>query len=199
MTTIVWIDTETSGLDPAVDEITQIAAIAEIDGRVLDRFETKIEFDLEAASPKALEINSYDAAVWKERAVPQIEGLAALCEWLVPFCDVRMTSKAGWPYQVARTAGHNVRFDVEFLMASCKRHGLFLPLEGYRALDTLQLALWLVAAGLATQPPDFKLGTLLRHFMPRQEFGELHDAMADIEATRVLGRHMLGLFRSMGA
>ena len=59
---VVFLDVETTGLDPKVHEIVEISVVA-LDGHVL--LDTKVKpVNIEVASPRALEVNGYNEADW---------------------------------------------------------------------------------------------------------------------------------------
>lgn len=188
--TTVFIDFETGGLKPDDPDI-QVAAIAvDPDWSEIDTFEEKIQFDPARADKEALAINHYDPAVWVEHAKPEGVVVARLQRFLRKFSDLKKISKRGKPYNVARIAGHNVaKFDADRLVALFKRHGQFCPAECYRALDTVQLALWHYARdGAAKPPPDYKLTTLARHLNAECYIDDAHDALADCRLSIAVAR-----------
>jgi len=195
MDPIVWFDTETSGLDPNKHQIIQFAAIAQDDENE-EELELKIQFNEEEADAKALEVNRYSREAWKD-AVSEYDAVGVIARFLQRYRSVQMVSKAGHPYTLARLAGHNVRFDCEFLRAMFRRHSTFLPADSYRPLDTLQLALWRTVRD-GKFPQDYKLGSLLEHFGTifgdydvRLIHSHLHDALWDVRATMWLGLKLL--------
>jgi len=140
---VVYFDLETAGLDPAHADI-QLAAVATEDFVEVDSFEAKIVFDLKAADPEALKINSYDEAVWRKEARPERDVVKRFASFLSQHATIeKMSKKTGNPYRVAWLAGHNIAsFDVPRLSAMFKRHDRFLGAEIFRPLDTMQLAWW---------------------------------------------------------
>lgn len=190
MTRLVFYDLETSGLDRERHSIIQLAAVAvDRDFRKLGRFERKLRFNVEAASPEALKLNSYSAKAWGRDAVPPARALGDFADWLREYADVELISKrTGKPYRVALGAGHNVRsFDHDWLRRAYKRHGLFLPMA-YRPLDTRELAEW-----WQWQQPEglenLQIGTLCAFF--GVEVDGAHDAEADAEASAKLAACLL--------
>lgn len=178
---IVFFDVETSGLDPNVHEVIQLAAIAvEADGLgEIERFEAKVQFDVSKASPEALEINSYNVEAWRS-AKPRPMVVGQFSNFLRQHSTVQQISRrTGRPYNVAQLAGHNVAsFDIAFLRAMFGSE--FCPIR-FIPLDTLQLASW--AMHWHPNPPsDLKLGTLAQFFEIPFD-GEAHDALADVAVT----------------
>lgn len=194
---IVWFDVETSGLDPNVHQIIQLAAVVTCNGELSLTYEAKLRFDESKASPKALELNSYDRDLWEAQAIDEVDAVRSFSRLLEAAADVDMVAKhTGRPYQVARLAGHNVSFDVGFLRAAYDRCRTFLPSDWYRSLDTLQLALWWFEVTGRPRPTDYKLATLCDFFGIKPEAGEdLHDALTDVKLTARLGELLMGSLR----
>ena len=195
---VVVFDVETSGLDPAVHEVIQFAAVA-VDAawQPVGELELKIKFDPEKADPTALELNSYEEGAWKE-AISQAEAVARIGNFLKRHASWTKTSKAGKPYTVARLCAHNARFDCDFLAAMFKRAGgSFCPAAIYEPLDTLALARWVTLCAAGSPPYDHKLGTLLEHFGIALG-GDSHDALGDVKSTVNLA-HFLASIVTNGA
>lgn len=209
---IVFVDLETTGLDPEAHTPIQIAAIAcelvsyPADGRrvleELARFETKIRFKKERATPRALAVNSYDADTWAAEAVHPAEASQSFGRFLEPYRDVEVISKRrGTLYKVAQLAGHNARFDVDFLAAWYRKLGTFMA-GSFRPLCTMNLAMIRALEsghGLTPEqfsaPDGFKLSTLCELFgivVHTPDESALHDANYDVRATLELAR-CLGL------
>lgn len=187
---LVFVDIETGGLDPARHPIIQIAAIAVDAGlNELDSFECKIKFSEEDCEPEAIKANSYDAEIWKEKAVYPRRAFDELAEFLRRYSDVELVSqRTHKPYKVAQLVGHNAAsFDGPFIQNGYRTHGLFLP-AAFTVLDTLQRALWHFHERPECRPENFKLATLCKHFgVP---LDNAHDALADVRAT-------VGLYRAL--
>lgn len=115
----VYIDIETTGLNPYEHEMIEFGAIKDD----TTRFETKIKPEhIETAEPKALEVNGYREMDWM-RAPKMSQILPFICNFL-DGCVI---------------VGHNVRFDVSFLEVAIKKHGIQKTL-GYHLVDTVTLA-----------------------------------------------------------
>lgn len=118
----VVLDTETTGLDPNVHEIIEICMYKPKCGST---YTAKIKpYNLEFASPKALEINGYNEKDW-ENAITFDEAIFEIGEWLHGHVVV----------------GHNVQFDLNMLKGNLKRS----PHESqvripYHCVDTVTLA-----------------------------------------------------------
>lgn len=190
----VYFDLETGGVEPESPDI-QIAAVAVEDGswRELETYEAKLQFDAKAASPEALKLNHYDAAVWQASAVLPSNAVAGFRAFLDRHKSQAMTSKrTGRPFRVARLAGHNAAsFDMPRLQRLFHRYQVFLPAD-MRVRDTMQLALWYFdSSGYVVKPENYKLETLCRYF--GIETGGAHDALADVRMTVAVARTLVGL------
>lgn len=175
---LLFIDTETTGFDPAKHEIIEIALIDVVfEGgqlKIRSKFETKIKpARLDTASPKALEVNGYTEEGWKDAPTgnsiwPRIRAMIADCKRPI-------------------MAGHNVHFDLGFLRASWDRWSVKPPALDYRTVDTYAYALPLMVSGKA---PSMKL-TDARDALGL-DTGRAHSAMADAMASFELAQWALG-------
>jgi len=125
---IIFVDTETTDLDPNTSAVIEVGMIRrEADGTET-RFHTLIkptEKELADAHPRALEKNGYaaDSSRWDDAPAMSEAGprIVAFAEGAKTIC------------------GHNVSFDENMLKAAFKKHGV----EGripYRKIDTVTLA-----------------------------------------------------------
>jgi DNA polymerase III epsilon subunit-like protein len=195
---VVYVDTETGGLSPEKHPIIQLAAIATEGDRILETFERKLSFDLEAADAEALRHNHFDLEVWQREAIDPREAAFQFSAFLRNHRSVEMVSRrTGKAYLVAQLAGHNAAFDRGFLDALFQRFEMFRPWSPH-VLDTMQLAAWwCVGEGVMADlyaldgkpkiaPESLKLAALCRRF--GVDLPEAHDAMADAEASFRLAR-----------
>jgi len=175
-TKILWIDTETTGLDPRKHDIIQLAAMVEIDGVIKDKKVWKCQpFEPEAADPKALEVNGLTLeALAKEMHPDQMHG--EFCEFMAEFINRFDTHDKFYP------AGFNVKFDMDFLLnffIACDDSFFGSWFNGY-VLDAYPLYAALKARGIIDLP-NLKLQTICKAAGVEIK---AHDAMSDIEATR---------------
>lgn len=192
---IVFYDLETGGTDPDKDEIIQVAAVAfKIDGDSWQRtadLERKLIFDVGAADPQALLVNSYNEEVWAKEAVTQLKGLTDFDDFARPYKDVVRTSKrTGKTFTCLRTGGHNIlKFDDAFVRNWYFRNKRFCPFDYQEVFDTLQLAKWQIRFGTEKDPADYTLGQLCDFYkVPLQDS---HDAFNDVLATARLAWRMV--------
>ncbi len=183
---IVVFDLETTGLSPDDDQIIQIGAVA-LDERLrsVESFEVKVRFDKEAASPVALEVNSYDESAWEAEAVSEREAQKQFTAFLKRHASIRKESKAGKPYYVAQLAAYNSAFDAPFLRAWYDRMDSFLPSD-FHVVCVMQRVMWYFLEKNRRPPKDWKLETVLNH-LGRKMTGA-HDAPSDVRATASLYR-----------
>jgi DNA polymerase-3 subunit epsilon len=170
---IVFVDLETTGLDPTRHEILEIAVLC-VEPRTLQMLggvNVRVRPEhLETADPRALQICGYDAEGWAD-ALPLREALASI----------------GALLEDALLAGHNVGFDWSFLAAGFQRVGLPLPKMDYHRLDTASLAWTLVAEG---QIDSMSLGAVCAYIgidrpTPHRAYA---DAMCSLEVARFIVR-----------
>lgn len=125
----VWIDVETTGLDPEQNDIIEFAAVRRTpDGREAAKFHFYVDIERpETVQAKALEINGYTSELWAAQGA-----LSPSTAW--------QTLVDSGILDDAIVAGHNVGFDVAFLKSTFKRHGIKYRMD-YHLFDTVTLAL----------------------------------------------------------
>lgn len=176
---IIWLDCETSGLDKDRNGIISLAAMAEIEGKVVDSRTftmNPVGRDLEDG---ALQVNGFtreQVASFKDWKAVKVE----FCTWLDSF--VSKFDKE----DKATAAGYNIiTFDLGFLESwflACGDKYLYsyfdrFPLDVYRMVPMLE---W---SGL-NNLPNRKLGTVCKAL--GVELVDAHEAMSDVVATREL-------------
>lgn len=114
----VFVDIETTGLDPLLHEIIEIAAV-DIEGNVLLDAKCLPE-RIEDASPKALEVNGYTKEAWD--SAPNLLSLKDALEALIHCTEGKII------------VGSNPTFDNTFLRVYMNRLGLF-PKYYFKTLD----------------------------------------------------------------
>jgi len=125
------IDTETSGLNPAVHELLSFGAIVVINHSIVETIEIKIKPEhLENADPDALIINGYNERTWRQ-AMLQEQAVYRIQNFL-------------YRHQDAITVGHNFSFDKKFIQALAHKQNKLLPIP-YPYLDTMDIARTILA------------------------------------------------------
>ena len=118
MEQIIFIDVETTGLNPALHEIIEIAIVGDNFA-----FNTKIKPQhIETASEEALKMNGYSEDEWKYAMPPEAAAL-----------------EIAKHIQGARIVGHNVRFDMDFIEELLHKYDVDVWYDR-RLIDTITLA-----------------------------------------------------------
>ena len=185
----VFFDLETGCLELR-HPILQIAAIATDDQfRSLAEFECKLQFNEADADPKALELNHYDAAVWKRDAVAPKDGVARFRDFLERYRTLhRVSARTGNGYTVAQLAGWNSHaFDMERIAALFKAHNVFLAAD-WMTLDVMHLAVWRLRYP-TEQLKSMRLTEVAAHLGIAVE--NAHDAISDCRTTIAIARRLL--------
>lgn len=117
---LIFLDVETTGLDPETHEIIEFAGIRSDNGAILDlRIQPQ---HIETASPKALEVNGYNEADWADAVSPETAA--------------QMIGE----FMTGIPVGHNTQFDLQFIRALLAKTGLVDTIDR-RHGDTQTLAL----------------------------------------------------------
>jgi DNA polymerase-3 subunit epsilon len=177
---ILWLDVETTGMDPVVNDIIQLACLVEIDGEVEETLEIRCrpeeggvidQSTLELRGLTVDEIMAYP---------PLFEGLNTFRKMLGKYVDKYNKQDK------FIVAGYFVRFDTDFLRASFNKVGdkyygsWFYSLS----LDVASFVAQGVCYGkISSLLPNFKLSTVCQSF---DIDITAHDALSDIEATMTL-------------
>jgi len=176
---ILYFDTETTGTNPEINEITQFAAIVEIDGEVKEEVNWRCQpANWDAVDVQALEVTGIGIEELKTFD-PPAEMFKKISELFNKYIDKYDKNDKFYP------AGHNVGFDLDFLQSFWKKHGDEYgtgSFQNWRSLDSRVLANFLIAEEII-ECKDMKLGTLCEVF--NIEIDQ-HDALSDIRATRML-------------
>lgn len=127
---LLFVDTETTGLDPNRHELLEVAAIrTSPDGKTIKgTFEAKLRPQhIDTAEKAALEVNKYSAEEWtEEKCKPPGEIVDAL---------QKLAVVGGGTVLV----GQNVAFDESFIKPLFDRFNMKVP-WGYHRIDTVTLA-----------------------------------------------------------
>lgn len=159
---LLFFDCETTGLNPASDEITEFAYIRVRPDR---SEESRLAQRVMPTHPELVEqrvrdLNGFDPDLWREAGAVDQAAAAKL---------IHAASRD------AVMVAHNTSFDWQFVDALLKRHGLSWEGRWYRA-DTMALAWPMLATGTID---NLRLETIAAHFGMEQR--EAHRALSDVE------------------
>lgn len=181
---MLWLDTETTGLDANKHGVIQIAALYE---EAQIPYYANIPFIFNEMSnaigckvdKEALRINGR-----KKKEIKKFPNSGETFSHFIAFLDERV-NKFNKEDKIT-IMGYNVKFDLEMIHAWAKREnyeylGSYLD---WRVVDVLVIARneWLMGR-MPSEPEDFKLGTICKVYGINPPN---HDALQDIKATREL-------------
>ena len=190
MNKIIFIDTETGGVNPEKSALIQLSGIIRIDKKDIEKFNFYIKpFDNSEVNEKALEVQGRTLEELKtDKYVEEKEVYKQFINLLDKYIDkYDRTDKFV-------VAGYNVRFDVDILKAFFQRHGnnfLFSYLDS-SMLDPLYSIRLLQIAEILPALENNKLETWCKHFGIELK---AHDSLEDIEATKKLIGKLISLIR----
>ena len=178
----LFIDTETTGLDPAINEVIEVGAIVyEQDDNdkqptELCRYVCKLRADQGEVNLGALQVNQrrltedlvFDTIITADIQKDIIYGLADF-----------LTSEAT---RNTFIIGANIKFDVEFIESLLKRYGIESKelFSRNKLIDIQQVARFLNDAGVI-DVPNYRLYTLSKELLSIN--AQAHTAMADVLQT----------------
>lgn len=175
---LLWLDTETTGLNKEKCDITQIAGIIIIDGEEKERFNFHCQpVNWENIEPVALEKTNMTIEKLKTFPMPQ-EVYTNFVALLDKYID--KYNKEDKFYM----AGHNVQFDFEFVKTLFKKMGsdYFGSYFFYKQVDLMSFCTILHTAGLINLT-SWKLEDIAKYLAIPFD-SNLHDALVDIDLTR---------------
>lgn len=190
MNKIIFIDTETGGVNPEKAALIQLSGIIRIDKKDVEKFNFYIKpFENSEVNEKALEVQGRTLEELKtDKYVEEKEVYKQFINLLDKYIDkYDRTDKF-------IVAGYNVRFDVDILKAFFQRHGnnfLFSYLDS-SMLDPLYSIRLLQIAEILPVLENNKLETWCKHFGIELK---AHDSLEDIEATKKLIGKLISLIR----
>jgi DNA polymerase III epsilon subunit-like protein len=184
---ILWFDCETTGLDPKLNDIVTLSMIIDIDGKIVDRLDLKMQpKNWDAISPEALKINGLTIEQLKTFEAPSVAH-AKIKAFFGKYVDQFKKNKTIDDKLIP--AGYNVLFDIQFLAELFVKQGdkYFGAWVDYHKLDIASIVLFLKMHNVL-DIPGFKLVEVAKAL--GIEFAA-HDAAADIETTRTVALRLL--------
>lgn len=182
---VFYCDAETTGLDPKIHEIVQLACIVEINNQVVEEFEIKMRpspLKMKSISPEALKVQGRTVAEllkFPARAV----GYKAFMEMLDRYTDKnRPNDKFTW---VGQCPEFDRGFTREFMREF--NNSMFDAYFDRRSADLVALSLAMKQKGLIN-PRNLKLETIAEVMNIAYN---AHDALEDIRTTRQIWQEYL--------
>lgn len=185
--TLVFLDLETTGLNPRRHEVMQIAAVA-VDERlrVVEEFEVKVQITGRNVPRGMLRRTRYDPELWRRVAISPKYAALRLARFLRQH-STRASMGSRGSSRVAQLVAHNAAFDGPFLEAWSRRQRVHMPVT-FRALCTIQRAEWYFVEIAQQRPASMTLLSLCQHFDVDFSEADAHEALADARATLALYR-----------
>ena len=190
MNKIIFIDTETGGVNIEKSALIQLSGIIRVNKKDVETFNFFIKpVEDSEVNEKALEVQGRTLEELKtEKYIEEKEVYKQFVNLLDKYVDkYDRTDKF-------IVAGYNVRFDVDMLKAFFQRHGnnfLFSYLDS-SMLDPLYSIRLLQVAGILPVLENNKLETWCKHFGIELK---AHDSLEDIEATKKLIGKLIELIK----
>lgn len=178
---LLWLDTETTGLNKEKCDIIQLAGIVIIDGEEKERFNFHCQpINYENIEQNALDTTKMTIEKLKTFETPQ-EAYRKFKKIIEKFVNKYDKNDKFF------IAGHNVQFDIDFCKNWFEKQGdkYFFSYFFHQPIDLMYLSVILHTAGLINLS-NFKLGTIANYLeIGLEESDEyLHDASIDIDITR---------------
>jgi DNA polymerase III epsilon subunit-like protein len=179
MRELLFLDTETGGLDPADNSLLTIGLVCWKDGEVVDAAEVAVKHDVYRVTAGALGVNKINLVEHDAKAVPTSEALA----WTGHFI--------GKNFEVAPVVavGHNVSFDMNFILQLAPR-AVIETMISHRRLDTAGILRYLHCAGVLEKDVS-SFAAALEYFGLRAAVE--HSALTDALDTAALFNKLLEL------
>jgi DNA polymerase-3 subunit epsilon len=184
MNKLFWNDLETTGTDPHLNSIIQIACMIEENGEIVDSFESKMSpIPGRQIDPKALQINGLTVEEIMEYPNPR-----EVYPELRKFCAKHGTK--GDKLNRFIPAGYNNGFDLDFLLdwhTTMDSKYAFWDYLQFQPIDPYPVLVSMWRCGIISTK-DLKLGTVCEHFGIQID---AHEAMSDIKAAREVAYRVL--------
>ena len=182
MSKVIWIDTETTGLDPKIHGLREVGFLIEIDGQIVEEGHLFID-TMTYKNEKYISKYVHDEMGINEEV---LELNKTSQEQLMTFEQVLHKYVRKEDNQKFQIAGFNVDFDIAFIIDwFSDTDGLkrgFNTYFGHQKLDVLELVRHLKYLKFF-ETENNRLETLCNHF---EIDIDAHQALSDIQATKIL-------------
>jgi DNA polymerase-3 subunit epsilon len=190
---LLWIDLETTGLDPLNHGIIQLAGIIEIKGIIKEEFNFKVKpIKGDGITKRAMEVHGININTIKSFEDPSStleRFIALLSKYVDPF-----NKKDKF-----QLIGYNSKFDYDFLRKWFEKQGekWFGSYIWFPPIDVMNLSAYFLSDRRG-EISNFKLDNIASLFGIESTDDQLHDAAFDIEMTRELYNKLLEQRSSYG-
>ena len=193
MSIIMYYDLETTGLQPLVNGIHQIAGIIEVNGRVTETFNINMRpSGFHVIEPKALETSNLTIDDIMNNPYSQEEGFSEFIGILSRY--VKPYVKAKDKDRIFKIGYNSSSFDNNFLQQFFKYNNQDRLFFSFFYSDSPDVMVLCSDRFIDERRSfnDFKLSTLARRFgLPVNE-SRLHEALYDVELTRMVYKCLKG-------
>lgn len=177
---ILFIDTETGGLDPIENSLLSIGLVVWQDYRILDKIEILINDGKLNVTENALQINNINIERHKNIALIPKDAITLMDAFL---------SKHFSRFEKITLAGHNINFDINFLKAFLLTNGIsFGERFSHRSIDTSSILYFLYLAGKLEANINSSSSAFNKFNI---QISDRHTALADALATAELFSKLL--------
>ena len=136
---ILFIDTETGGLDPEHHSLLSVGLVVWRDNEIYETEEILINDGILNATRDALEINRINVDEHKNSSISPQEAIQQMIQFLKRNFDIS---------EKITLAGHNIGFDISFVRHLFKSENYnFLDYFSHRSIDTASILHYLYLAG----------------------------------------------------
>ena len=180
---ILFLDTETGGLDSEKHDLLTIGLVVWENMQILDELELKISRESYRAEESALKVNGINLKQLEKEGINEKE----VINQLLYFVKKNFGENKNFV-----VAGHNINFDKDFLKKFLKDNYINWSNHfGYRTIDTMTLLLFVYLQGKTEGRRLGKLDDAIQHFNLDPE--ERHTALCDARVTARLFEKLLML------
>ena len=191
MKKLLFIDTETGGLDPQKHSLLTIGACVMVEGYIIDKLEIKLKQDTYNVTSSALNVN-------KINLLELDTDIKNAFNQIIMFIQRNFGTK-----DKIILAGHNINFDIGFLKIFWEEGLKTIPeysrsqflwnkLFYYHYVDTMQISAFLNDAGIINAPNN-KLEALIKYFSLNPE--SRHTALEDSIMTSLVYYNMIQILK----
>lgn len=136
---LLFIDTETGGLDPGKHSLLSLALVIWEDTEIIDSQELLINDGVLSVTQDALSVNRIDLEKHKQSAISSSQAIEKI---------FLFTGKYFTQHTKITLAGHNVHFDADFLKSFLSKNNKdFRSFFSHRIIDTSSILYYLYLAG----------------------------------------------------